>query len=267
MLDENTGGGETAPAGDAGEVSQGGVTEAGAQTQTQTPQEWKVGDTTFKSPGELHQGALRWQGDFTRVSQRLSGMEKELGGYKAVFQIVANDPRLAQEVRARMQAGQSQQQAVQQTAQAHPEMLQKVGSLEEKIQKLEQARTIDEQDRAQYEFKQKHQDVKDEEWTAMANFIGQNHKWFGPEVTPTQMIEMAYHSVVLPQRYEGLQKQGLQQTQEETVKRVARPLLGSQAASAGTRAPDTGKPKGKLTPAQEREYANKVFAKNKVTQR
>lgn len=265
MADEMTGGGETAGAGV--EAAQGAATEAGSpgQTQTQaTPQEWKVGDTTFKTPGELHQGALRWQGEFTRAKQEAAALQREMGGYKAVFNAVTQDPRLRDEVMRRMQGGQSQQQAVQQTAQAHPEMLQRFQTLEQRIAQQERYQTTLEQDRAQYEFKEKHPDIQEKEWTAMAEFIGQNHAWFGQDVTPAQMIEIAYNNAVLPQRYQASQAAGVQQTQEEAVKRTSKPLLGSQAASAGARAPSAQRPKGKLTSAQEREWAQKVYERNKT---
>ena len=265
-MDEVTGGGETAQG--VGEAQQTGVTEAGgSQTQgggaaPQTPQEWRVGDTTFKTPAELHQAALRWQGDFTRVSQRLSGMEKEMGGFKAVFNVVTQDPRLRQEVMARMQGGQSQQQAVQQTAQAHPELLKNFQSLKQEVDQLKQSRVIDEQDRAQYEFKEKHPDIKEAEWTAMAQFIGQNHEWFGPSMTPSQMIEVAFNSTVLPQRMQA-QAAAQQQAAADTQNGRQKPLLGSQAASAGARAQSLERPKGRLSPQQEREHAQKVFERSK----
>lgn len=263
MADEVAVGGETA--GEVGATQQASATEAGgSQTQgAQQSQEWKVGDTSFKTPGELHQGALRWQGDFTRVSQQNAALQKELGGYKAVFQIVTQDPRLRQEVMQRMQGGQSQQQAVQQTAQAHPEMLRNFQSLKQEVDQLKNYQTTLEQDRAQYEFKEKHPDIQEKEWTAMAEFIGKNSEWFGQSVTPYQMIELAYHNAVLPQRYEAVQKQTVQATQEEAVKRTAKPLLGSQAATAGARMPSSERPKGKLNPAQERAHAAKVWAASK----
>lgn len=257
-----TGGGETVPG--VEETQQTGAPEAGgSQTQggQQASNEWRVGDSTFKTPGELHQAALRWQGDFTRVSQRASALEKEMGGYRAVFQAVSQDPRLRQEVMARMQGGQSQQQAVQATAQAHPEMLQHFNSLKQEVEQLKSARMTDEQDRAQYEFREKHQDIQEKEWTSMAEYIGKNSEWFQKAgLAPSQMIEIAYHNAVLPQRYQAIQQQGLQQTQEETVKRTARPLLGSQAATSGARAQSLERPKGKLNPSQERAHAQKVWA-------
>lgn len=264
MADEMTGGGETA--GEVGGTQQAAAAEAGA-SQTQGSQqvqatEYRVGDTTFKTPGELHQGALRWQGDFTRVSQEKAALAKELGGYKAVFQIVTQDPRLRQEVLQRMQGGQSQQQAVQQTAQAHPEMLQHFQSLKQEVEGLKSYQQTLEQDRAQYEFKEKHPDIQEKEWTAMAEFIGKNHEWFGPSVTPYQMIEIAFNSAVLPQRMQAAAA-GQQQMQAEAQVGQKKPLLGSQAASAGARAQSAERPKGKLNPAQEREWARKVYERSK----
>lgn len=262
MGDEMTGGGEAAGAGAV--EAQGAATEAGTQ-QTQssgTPQEWRVGDTTFKTPGELHQGALRWQGDFTRVSQEKAALMKEMGGFKAVFNIVTQDPRLREEVMRRMQSGQTQQQAVQQTAQNHPEMLQRFQQYDQRVGGLERKLLEMDQDRAQYEFKEKHADITEAEWTAMAQFIGTNHEWFGPSVTPSQMIELAYHNAVLPQRLQSMQTAQAQQTQEDPSKR-SKPLLGSQAASASARAPSNERPKGKLSPQQEREWAQKVYSRNK----
>lgn len=269
-MDELTGSGEAA-AQVGGDAGQGAATEAAgtaAQTETgvpQTSQEWKVGDTTFKNPSELHQGALRWQAEYTRANQARAAAEKEMGGYKAVFQAVSQDPRLRQEVLQRMQGGQSQQQAVQQTAQAHPEMLSQFNSLRSEIQQLQQFKTESEQDRAQYEFLENHKDVdrNGKEWNSMAEWIGKSAEWLMKAgLTPQQMIDMAYHNVVLPGRFKTMSGQ---QAQQEAMARgqATKPLLGSQASSAGARAVPQGRPKGKLTPKQEHDYAVAQWAKNK----
>ncbi len=98
----------------------------------------------------------------------------------------------------------------------------------------------------------------------MAEFIGKNHEWFGPSVTPYQMIEIAYNSAVLPQRMAQAHAAGQQQAQEEVRRGQGKPLLGSQAATAGARSQSNERPKGKLNPAQEREWAQKVYQRNKA---
>jgi hypothetical protein len=267
MADEMATGGEAAS---EAANPQAGVTEAGqtaAPSNTgggATPREYRLGDTTYKGEDELYKGAQRWQGEFTRVSQERSNLQRENAGLRAVFDVVKSDPRLQQEVLQRIRAGQSPQQAVKDTAQAHPEVLQQMHSLKSEVQELRQARLVDEQDRAQYEFRDKHKDINDKEWHSMAEYIGANAEWLQrANLTPQQMIELSYNSTVLPQRLSMAHAAGQQAKEDEIRKGQGSRLMGSQAASSSARATSNERPKGKLTPAQERAYAGKVFAANK----
>jgi hypothetical protein len=271
-MDDTQVGGETAGAG-AAEAAQGAATEAAGTSGSQTqgggaaPQGWRVGDTTFPDVNSLHQGALRWQGDFTRVSQQNAAMTKEMGGLKAVFNIVTQDPRLRQEVLARIGQGQSPQQAAQQTAQAHPELMNRVNGYENRIAAMEKYQSELQQDIAQNMFKDSHPDLKPEEWTAMAQYLGENAEYFGNSISPLKLIEIAYNNAVLPRRIQTMQASGVQQSQEEAVKRATKPLMGSQAATAGARAQSLERPKVKdgkrPTAAEERAYAQRVFERSK----
>ncbi len=273
MADDVTGGGDTGSVVE-GQTGPSDGTNAGASSQgtasgtsAPTPQEWRIGDQTFKDPGEMHKAALNWQKQFTQVSQKNSDLDRQYRASQMIVKTIASDPQLQQEVIRRMQGGQSQQQAVQSTANAHPELAQlrqQVQQYGQTIEQLQQQETYRQQDYAQAEFKEKHPDLQEKDWTQMAQWIGKNADWFNnsPNIPPFQVIEMAYNSVVLPGRVAMANQQGQQQKEQEIQNGKKSTLLGSGAPTAQARAASTEKPKGKLTPAQERSFAQKTFAKN-----
>src|SRR5579872_2642306 len=130
MADDVTGGGDTGAAveGQAG-ATDGGSTGAptqgsGTVSTGAAPQEWRIGDQKFTDPTEMHKAALNWQKQFTQVSQQRAEIERNYRASQMIVKTIARDPLLQAEVIRRMQGGQSQQQAVQQTANAHPELAQ-----------------------------------------------------------------------------------------------------------------------------------------------
>lgn len=269
MADDVTSGGDTGAAveGQAGATDGGSsVQGSGTGTGAATPQEWRVGDQVHKTPEELHKGALNWQKQYTQVSQQKAEIERNYRASQMIVKTIASDPQLQQEVIRRMQGGQSQQQAVQQTANAHPELAQlrnQVQQYGQTIEQLQQQETYRQQDYAQAEFKEKHPDVMEKDWTKMAEWIGDKAAWFdAAKIPPYQIIEMAYNSVVLPGRVAMANQQGQQQKEQEIQQGKKSTLLGSGAPTANARAVSTQRPKGRLTPAQERDFAAKTFAKH-----
>lgn len=273
MADEVTQGGDTGQVveGQTGPTD-GGTAGAGSQapgtgTTGAAPQEWRIGDQKFTDPAEMHKAALNWQKQFTQVSQKHAETERNYRASQMIVKTIASDPLLQAEVIRRMQGGQSQQQAVQQTANAHPEISQLRGQLQQygqTIEQLQQAETYRQQDYAQAEFKEKHPDVQKTEWTKMAEWIGEKAEWFqSANMPPYQVIEMAYNSVVLPSRIAMANQQGQQQKEQEIQQGRKSPLLGSGAPTANARAESTTKPKGRLTSSQERAHAQKVWASSR----
>src|SRR5579872_510896 len=273
MADDATGGGDTGAAveGQAGPTdggSTGAPTQGSGTVSTgAAPQEWRIGDQKFTDPTEMHKAALNWQKQFTQVSQQRAEIERNYRASQMIVKTIASDPLLQAEVIRRMQGGQSQQQAVQQTANAHPELAQlrqQVQQYGSTIEQLQQAETYRQQDSAQMEFKEKHPDVQKAEWTKMAEWIGEKAEWFqSSNMPPYQVIEMAYNSVVLPGRIAMANQQGQQQKEQEIQAGRRSTLLGSGAPTANARAESTQKPKGRLTQAQERAHAQKVWANSK----
>jgi len=272
MADDVTQGGDTGSVveGQTG-PSDGATTGAGQQgagtvSSGAPPQEWRIGDQKFTDPAEMHKAALNWQKQFTQVSQQRADMERNYRASQMIVKTIASDPQLQQEVIRRMQGGQSQQQAVQATANAHPEIAQlrqQLSQYGQTIEQLQQQETYRQQDYAQAEFKEKHPDLQEKDWTSMAEWIGENAAWFEKaNIAPYKIIEFAYNSVVLPSRVAMANQQGQQQKEREIQNGKKSTLLGSGAPTAQARAVAQGRPKGKLTPAQEREFAQKTFAKN-----
>jgi hypothetical protein len=272
MADDVTQGGDTGAAVEGQAASSDGATTGAGQqgtgsgSQGTAPQEWRIGDQTFKDPAEMHKAALNWQKQFTQVSQKNAEVERNYRASQMIVKTIASDPQLQQEVIRRMQGGQSQQQAVQQTANAHPEIAQLRQQLSQygtTIEQLQQQETYRQQDYAQAEFKEKHPDLQEKDWTSMAQWIGDNAEWFDKaNIAPYKIIEFAYNSVVLPSRLTMANQQGQQQKEQEIQNGKKSTLLGSGAPTAQARAQSSARPKGRLTPAQERDFAQKTFAKN-----
>ncbi len=255
-------------------VEQQATTEATPTTEgatqgasTSTPStSWKVGDTTYTDPNEMYKGFVKWQGDFTRKSQDYSKREKEysqkLQTYERAFEIIKSDPSLTELVRAKIQAGMSPQQAVQQTAQQAqipPEVTQKLEYLESKEQEREEAASVD-------SFQKTHRDLTDPEWDQMGAWIDSNEDAMkGRGFSPSEILEYAFMKTVYQDRQQkaALSAHAEKQKGEESENGKKSAFLGSQAPTAGAK--PTGLPARKrgMTPAEERAYTQKVWDASK----
>ncbi len=240
------------------------TTEGATQGGTSAPStpSWKVGDTTYTDPNEMYKGFTKWQGDFTRKSQEYSRKEKEysqkIQTYERAFEIIKSDPSLTELVRAKIQAGMSPQQAVQQTAsQIPPEFAEKLSYLEAKEQEREHDAAID-------SFGKAHKDLTDEEWDQMGDYIEKNEEWAG-KLAPARQIALAYAEVVIPARQQksALAELAAKQKGEEAENGKKSAFLGSQAPTAGAKPTTLPERKRGMTPAEERAYAMKVYNASK----
>lgn len=248
---------------EAVQTTEGATQETSTSSSSGTPS-WKVGDTTYTDPNEMYKGFVKWQGDFTRKSQDYSKKEKEytqrLQTYERAFEIIKSDPSLTELVRAKIQAGMSPQQAVQQTAQqmqVPPEIMEKLNHLESKERDREY-------DAAISTFSQSHKDLSDEEWDQMGDYAEKNDEWLA-KLPPERQITLAYAEVVLPSRQ---QKQAMaelanKQKGEESENGKKSAFLGSQAPTAGAKPAGLPERKRGMTPAEERAYAMKVYNASK----
>jgi len=256
---------------DAGQAGATEVAAAASQTGnasdavqvTGTPT-WKIGDTTYSKADEMAEAFRKFYGKFTQTHQEAARLREENKAGQLLMDIIRSDPRLLNEVQMRMNAGATKQQAVQQTAQAHqndPALVDRLNAVEEKL-------ILREQDMAQEEFRKAHPDVNDSEWSAMAEWLADNAEAMEYyKDNPKFMIEMAWNQVVLPKRFTSqgpkLLEQGQRMKEEEIKKGKQSAFLGSQAPTAGAKSTPLGRPKGKLTDAQERAYAYKVWEQTK----
>lgn len=240
-------------------------TEGATQGATTTApgNSWKVGDTVYTDPNEMYKSYVKWQGDFTRKSQDFSRKEKEytqkVQTYERAFEIIKSDPSLTELVRAKIQAGMSPQQAVQQTAQQQipPEVAQKLEYLEAKEQEREHDAAIE-------SFSRSHKDLSDADWDQMGDYIDKNEEWIA-KLSPDRQIAVAYAEVVIPARQQktALAELATKQKGEESENGKKSAFLGSQAPTAGAK--PTGLPERKrgMTPAEERAWAKKVYDASK----
>jgi len=243
-----------------------GATQGGPTSAQNTPS-WKVGDTVYTDPNEMYKGFVKWQGDYTRKMQDRAAKDKEtttrMGQYEKVVQAVLSDPQLVQQVKARIQAGQSPQQAVQQTVQQAqqipPEFAEKLSYLEAKEQEREETASLE-------SFEKSHKDLTDPEWDLMGEWIDSNEDALkGKGWSPSDILEYAFLKTVHPAR---LQKSAMadlaaKQKGEEAENGKKSAFLGSQAPTAGAK--PTGLPERKrgMTPAEERAWAKKVYDASK----
>jgi hypothetical protein len=242
-----------------------GAAQGGATSAPNTPS-WKVGDTVYTDPNEMYNGFVKWQGDFTRKSQDYSRKEKEysqkIQTYERAFEIIRSDPSLTELVRAKIQAGMSPQQAVQQTAQQAqipPEVAEKLSYLEAKEQEREETASLE-------AFEKSHKDLTDPEWDLMGEWIDKNEDALKDKGwSPSDILEYAFLKTVHPAR---LQKTALadlaaKQKGEESENGKKSSFLGSQAPTAGAK--PTGLPERKrgMTPAEERAYTKTGYQASK----
>lgn len=241
------------------QATNGGADGGAAASQQQASPSWKVGDTAYTDPNEMHKAFLKWQGDFTRKNQEYAKQQKEtslkMGQYEAIVNAIRSDETLRQQVLQRIQAGQNPQQAVQQVGQQlPPEVVARLEALES----AEKARI---EDAAIDTFQSSHKDLTNDEWLAMEKYLGENEEEIG-DMKPHRQLALAYAEVVVPARHQKAAMASLQskQKEEESEKGKKSAFLGSQAPTAGAKG-GNGLPERKrgATPAEEREYALKVF--------
>lgn len=247
---------EIAPASPTG----GGEGTPSSQNEAQF---WTVGDQKFPQSLEgAHQMAKAW-GDWwgknTKSSQERAAKDKELtqkmGQYEAIVSVIRSDESLRQLVLQKIQAGQSPRQAVgevaaQAQAQLPPEYV-------ERLEKIEAAERERVEDAAIDAFGKSHKDISDKEWDEIGDWIDKQ-EWV-QRLEPHQQLSIAYAEVVVPKRSASLIQMGQKQKEEEIRKGERSSFLGSQAPTAGAKPSGMPERKRHMTPAEEREYALKVF--------
>lgn len=253
----------------AGEVHSGSTGQAPApevapsQTapaQASAPAPWKtrIGDTEYDEATWKTKGVedfKRFHGEFTRTKQEASRLRDESAAGLELLQMVQQDPQLLAEVRRRMQAGQSQEQAVQQTVQNDP----RLDSLVQKVEAMEQ-------EKASQSFRAKHPDLSKEDEEYVIDWITQrtdklkNAGWSYDEI-----LEQAYYACY---HKNGSSKaaaalvQGQQMAKEEMAKGRKSQLLGAPSPTAQTKKEAKG-PTIKMSPAQREAKAMEKFIANK----
>lgn len=238
-------------------ASAGGGEASQAATQAQQTPSWEFGGNKYNDPNKLYEAARKWEADITRKSQERSAKDKEvsikMAQYERVIEAVRSDETLRQQVLQKIQAGQTPQQAVSQVAQQNlpPEVLERIETLEAR----ERERI---EDQAIEQFQKSHKDLTDPDWDAMGEWLDKNQEEIG-HLKPARQLAMAYAEVVVPKRDAKLIELGAKQKEEEVKKGEKSSFLGSQAPTAQAKPAGAPERKRGMTPAQEREYALKVF--------
>lgn len=222
------------------------VQDAQSQAGADKPA-WKVGDTTYDDPGKMAEAFRKFQGEYTRVSQERAQYRDKAGASEYLITLIKSDPELLRQVQARMNQGQTQEQAVRNTAAANAHDP-RVEELAEKLDRMEMRD-------AKNEFSAKHKDLKDADYEAITDWIRSKgsalENWsYG------DMLDAAYHAVILPKQLEKFRIAEEQKTKEEEARKGPK-LLGSQASTSNSKAMEI--PKGKLSSKQERDLASKVW--------
>lgn len=267
---------EAAPAGQAssgvesgGQTVSGGVggdANGGAGGVAQGPQFWQVGDQKYPRSVEggeqMAKAYQKWQGDYTRKMQEYSKVREEHAAYNHLFQnVIRKDPELLRQVEARMRAGQSKEQAVEQTAAQSlpPEVMERLQTLEADRMERVQSQALD-------EFEKKHTDLTNEDWDSMEKWMVENKEWLARNQdlrdNPSRMLTLAYAEVIVPKRTTQAYEQGQRAKEEEVKKGKSSSFLGSQAPTAGAKASQNKWKRG-MTPAEEKAYAEQVWSSSK----
>lgn len=220
---------------------------------------WQFGGNTYSDPNKLYEAARKWESENTRKWQERAQKDKEttgrMGQMESIINAIRGDEALRQQVIQRMQAGQTQQQAVQGVAtQLPPEVLKKL----ETVDYLESRERDREHDAAIDTFAKSHKEMGEKDWESISGWLEKNEEWAG-KLEPHRQLALAYAEVVVPTLSARFQQMGQQQKEDEIKKGGKSAFLGSQAPTAGAKPAATPERKRGMSPSEEREYALKVF--------
>jgi hypothetical protein len=254
----------------AGEVPSGNTGQAPATgvAPSQTPQSgassapapWKarIGDTEYDESTWKTKGVedfRKFHGEYTRTRQESARLRDESAAGMELLQMVQGDPQLLAEVRRRMNAGQSQEQAVNQAVQNDP----RVDSLAKEVDAMKQ-------DKASAAFRAKHPDLSPDDEQGVIGWIEKyTEKLKGAGWSYDEILEQAYVNVAhqnSSKKAADALVQGQQMKEQEIQKGRKSQLLGAPAPTAQT----SGKAKKSLlhaSPAQRQEIAMERFQANK----
>lgn len=227
--------------------------------QAATQQVWKarIGDTEYDEQTWKTKGVedfRKFHGEFTRTKQEAARLRDESGAGLELLQMVQGDPKLLAEVRARMKAGQSQEQAVQQATQNDP----RVDQLYQKVDAMEQ-------EKASNSFRSKHPDMTKEDVDFVADWIQQRtDKLKGAGWSYDEILDTAYNALYAKNgssKAAAALVQGQQMKEEEIQKGRKGQLLGAPAPTARTEG-KSKKPTIHMTPAEREKHALDKFKAN-----
>lgn len=270
MSDEEIG--KTAGEPDSGQASapEAGTQESQGQEggQEASRPSWTVGDQTFDDPAKMAEAFKEFHGSFTRRSQELAELRKEAEPLKHIWNFIKGDPELVAEVKRKWDSGKTAEQSVRETAQQSGMDL---SGLQEDLKSLKEWRAQQEEQAeeasaldAESSFKEKHPDLSEEEKGAIREFLSENVEWLRSSGVPHErMLELAYNDRVLPKKSGAFITKGQEMKEAEIEKGRKAASLGTKAASSGAKVEK--RPRGVLSPAQERKWAWKIAEQTGLT--
>jgi hypothetical protein len=242
--------------------SQTSETVGSENTSATAGQQWKFdfGGNTYTDPNKFHEAAKKWEAEVTRKNQERAQRDRDtankIGQYESVVAAINRNPALRDQVVQAIKAGMPPQQAIQQAAEQNlpPEVMQRIGFLEGREREREQGAAID-------DFAKSHKELTEKEWGAIEGWLKENESWCG-NLPPNRQLALAYSEAVVPTLSARWLEMGQKQKEEEIKNGGKSAFLGSQAPTAGAK--PTGLPERPrhATPAQERDWAQKVFRAN-----
>jgi hypothetical protein len=240
----------TAPASTGGAGTQAQPEVVQGQTP---PVSWKVGDTTYTKPEDMAEAFRKFHGTFTQRSQEFSKLKTDSEAAMELMKFIQEDPELLGEVRRRLQAGQSPQQALrgaQKAIKDDPEFVnvsERLGGVERQL--------------AQERFQAEHQDLEEKDFDAIATYVADNAEWLKKSgISYDQILDVAYNAVFRTKMGPKLLEQGQRMAEEAIVKGKKGAGIGSPSPTASAARPS--KPYAKMSPAEQREYAARLFKAN-----
>ena len=260
------GGNETAGGVQSGNTGQTPAPEV-ASTQTPqstapatTPAQWKarIGDTEYDETTWKTKGVedfRKFHGEFTRTKQEAARLRDESAAGMELLQMVKGDPLLLAEVRRRMQAGQSQEQAVQGAVQNDP----RIDTLYKEVDSMKQ-------EKASRDFRAKHPNLSKDEEEAVVSWIEQRtDKLKNAGWTYDEILEQAFYNV----SYQSQSKKtadalvkGQEMKEQEIQKGRKGQLLGAPSPTAQTKKEAKG-PTIRMSPAEREKVAMQKYIANK----
>lgn len=244
-------------AGGAVQQGQAAPSEVGSQgTPSQVPAtpSWKVGDTTYDDPNKMHEAFNKFQGEYTRSRQEYSRLRQDSGTGMALLELVQNDPQLLAEVRKRLAAGQSPQQAAEGAVQQQAK--------DPRVDQLFARVETRDQESATTTFHAAHPELTDEDSAQIEEWVGdhwQRMRKSGYEYS--DILDMAYSKWFHEKKGPELLSQGQKMKEAEIQKGAKSQLLGTPSPTAQARAVQK-KPGQKMTANERDEYARKLWEKN-----